>query len=113
MTSIVVLTSPALADGFRLAGCETHAAEPGEPSTALLRAIAERPDVGLLLVTADCWVAAPEGVRGALEQRDLPVVLPIPAGAAEGAPTKEQLLTEMLARAIGFRIRLATGGEGG
>lgn len=113
MSRLVVVARPAVADGFRLAGCETHAAEPGERSTALLRAVAERPDVGLLLVTADCWVAAPEGVREALEQRDLPVVLPIPAGAAEGAPSKEQLLAEMLARAIGFRIRLATGGEEG
>lgn len=112
MSSLVVLVAPAVADGFRLAGCETHAAEPGERATALLRALAERPDVGLLLVGADCWVAAPETLRGALEQRDLPVVLPIPTGLAEAVPTREQLLTEMLARAIGFRIRLATGGDG-
>ena len=112
MSSLVVLANPAVADGFRLAGCETHAAEPGEQATALLRALAERSDVGLLLVTADCWVAAPEGLRDALEQRDLPVVLPIPAGVAEAEPSREHLLSEMLARAIGFRIRLTTGGEG-
>jgi vacuolar-type H+-ATPase subunit F/Vma7 len=110
MSSLVVVASPAVADGFRLAGCETHAVEPGERAAALVRALVERPDVGLLLVTADCWMAVPEGLRGALEQRDLPVVLPVPAGAAEGAPSREQLLTEMLARAIGFRIRLTTGG---
>ncbi len=112
MSSLVVVASPAVADGFRLAGCETHAAEPGERATVLLRALADRADVGLLLVTADCWIAAPEGLREALEQRDRPVVLPIPAGAGESEPSKEQLLGEMLARAIGFRIRLTTGGGG-
>ena len=110
MSRLVVVATPALADGFRLAGCETLAAEPGPAARTLVRTVASAGDVGLLLVTVDLWSAFDDRLRGQLERLAAPVVMPIPAGAVSGEPPRAQLLGEMLQRAIGYRIELSVGG---
>lgn len=109
MARLVVVATPSLADGFRLAGCATLSARPGDEGTAAVRGILAEGDVGLVLVTADVWSALDERFRGRLEHVPRPIVLPIPAGAVTDATTRRQLLGEMLERAIGYRIELATG----
>ncbi len=110
MARLVVLSTPSLADGFRLAGCVTLAVRPGHEAASALRGLASEGDLGLLLVTADLWASVDERLRGVLERLPRPVVLPIPAGAVTDGLTRRQLLGEMLQRAIGYRIELA-GGE--
>ncbi len=106
MARLVVLTSPALADGFRLAGAATVLAQRGpEAARALDRALRE-PDVGLVLVTADIWTSLNERLQLAAERLGRPIVLPIPAGAVTDVATRRQVLSEMLQRAIGYRIEL-------
>lgn len=95
MARLVVVSDPSVADGFRLAGCATRTATPGE-ATAVLRACIAEADVGLVLVTADLWGATDERLRGALERVARPIVLPIPAGVVTDATTRRQLLGEML-----------------
>jgi V/A-type H+-transporting ATPase subunit F len=104
---LVVVASPALADGFRLAGCATVPARPGSEAVAALRGLAAAGDVGLVLVTTDLWTGLEAGLRGRLERLARPVVLPIPAGVVADPTTRRQLLDEMLERAIGYRIELA------
>ena len=111
MARLVVLTTPGLADGFRLAGCATVVALPGAPASAALREAVVQDDIGLLLVTADLWASVGERLRGSLEQLARPVVAPLPAGAVSDGTTGGQLLGEMLQRAIGFRIELAGGDQ--
>jgi vacuolar-type H+-ATPase subunit F/Vma7 len=111
MARLVVLTTPALADGFRLAGCATVVSAPGPPASAALRELAAEDDIGLLLVTADLWASVEERLRASLEQLARPVVAPVPAGAVADGTTRGQLLGEMLQRAIGYRIELAGGDE--
>jgi vacuolar-type H+-ATPase subunit F/Vma7 len=106
---LVVLTSPGLADGFRLAGCATLVALPGAAASTALREAVVRDDIGVLLVTADLWASVGERLRGNLELLARPVVAPLPAGAVSDGTTRGQLLGEMLRRAIGFRIELAGG----
>lgn len=108
MARLVVVATPALADGFRLAGCATHTARPGEAS-AVVRGVSGEGDIGLVLVTADLWAELDERFRGSVERLARPIVLPIPAGAVTDASTRRQLLGEMLERAIGYRIELTTG----
>ena len=69
MARLVVLTNPALADGFRLAGCD-HRRRPGpaEAARPCCAALVADDDVGLLLVTADLWAALDERLRGQLER---------------------------------------------
>lgn len=110
MSRLVVIATPALAAGFRLAGCETLAADAGPAAGTLVRMVASAGDVGLLLVTVDLWAAFDDRLRGQLERLAAPVVLPIPAGAVSGEPLRAQLLGEMLQRAIGYRIQLSVGG---
>lgn len=108
MSRLVVVANPALADGFRLAGCATVEVRPADAATAV-RGVASEADVGLVLVTADLWAALDERQRGRLERAARPIVLPIPAGVVTDATTRRQLLGEMLERAIGYRIELAAG----
>ncbi len=111
MARLVVVSSPGLADGFRLAGAATVEARAGREARGTLLALSSASDVGLLLVTADLWSSVDERLRGTLERLPRPVVLPIPAGLVTDVTTRRQLLGEMLERAIGYRIEL-TGAEG-
>jgi vacuolar-type H+-ATPase subunit F/Vma7 len=105
MARLVVLSSPALADGFRLAGAATVVAHRGpEARRALERLLRDEPDVGLALVTSDLWTSLGERLRATAERVGRPVVLPIPAGAVTDPATRRQVLNEMLQRAIGYRI---------
>jgi vacuolar-type H+-ATPase subunit F/Vma7 len=107
---LVVVSSPALGDGFRLAGPSTVVARPGTEAVAALRRVVAEGDVGLVLVTADLWAAVEDRLRGTLENLPRPIVLSIPAGAVTDFTTRRQMLGEMLQRAIGYRIELS-GGE--
>jgi vacuolar-type H+-ATPase subunit F/Vma7 len=109
MARLVVLTSPSLADGFRLAGCATVVSASGGPAATALRRLTATDDVGVLLVTADLWTSVDHRLRGTLERLARPVVAPVPAGAAGEGLTRAQLLGEMLERAIGYRIELSRG----
>ena len=109
MARLVVVTGPALADGFRLAGCATPVVPPGPVPPAALQEIVGG-DAGLVLVTTDVWAALDVRTRGELERLAQPVVMPIPAGTTAAGAAPGALLGEMLERAIGFRIVL-TGPE--
>ena len=108
MARLVVVANPGLADGYRLAGCATHSATTSD-ATRVLRGLMSEGDVGLVLVTADLWESLDERLRAAVERLARPIVLPIPAGVVTDATTRRQLLGEMLERAIGYRIELASG----
>jgi vacuolar-type H+-ATPase subunit F/Vma7 len=107
MARLVVLASPALADGFRLAGPATHTARPGPEAVRAVRSLAAESDVGLLLVTADLWASLDDRLRDTLERLPRPIVQAIPAGTVTDVTTRRQLLGEMLQRAIGYRVELA------
>ena len=107
MARLVVLASPALADGFRLAGAATHVARAGPEAARAVGSLAAEGDLGLLLVTADLWSSLDERLRGTLERLPGPIVQAIPAGTVTDVTTRRQLLGEMLQRAIGFRVELS------
>lgn len=109
MARLVVIANPGLADGFRLAGATTVLARPGPEAATAVRSVVAEGDVGLVLVTEDLWTALDARSRGALERSAQPIVLPIPAGAVTDVSTRRQLLGEMLERAIGYRIEIASG----
>jgi vacuolar-type H+-ATPase subunit F/Vma7 len=103
---LVVVSSPALADGPRLAGVPTVEVRPGPAAAAAVRTLARAADVGVLLVTDDLWAGIDERSRGLLERSARPIVLAIPAGVVTDVTTRRQLIGEMLERAIGYRIEL-------
>jgi vacuolar-type H+-ATPase subunit F/Vma7 len=104
MARLVVVSSPALADGFRLAGVATHVVRAGPEAARTLATVVADADVGLALVTSDLWASLDERVQADAERLGRPIVLPIPAGAVTDVTTRRQILGEMLERAIGYRI---------
>ena len=106
MARLVVLSSPALADGFRLAGAAVVAVQRGPEAGRALDLLLREPDVGLALVTSDLWTSLSERLQTTAERLGRPIVLPIPAGAVTDMASRRQVLGEMLQRAIGFRIDL-------
>jgi vacuolar-type H+-ATPase subunit F/Vma7 len=107
---MVVLTSDGLADGFRLAGCGVVVARAGDGADAALRELISG-DASLVLVTADLWTRLDARLRGEVERRAVPVVMPVPVGGVGDGGTRAQLIGEMLQRAVGFRIELSPGGD--
>jgi vacuolar-type H+-ATPase subunit F/Vma7 len=103
----IVVTAPALGEGFRLAGVETVVAMPGGDVAAPLQSLAVREDIGLVLVTDDVWRTIPERARASLESRARPIVLGIPAGLGEDVEARRTMLGEALQRAMGHRISLS------
>lgn len=106
MARLVVLASPGLADGFRLAGAPAFAVGPEDAAISLKRVVAE-PDVGIVLVTADLWAALDEGTRDGVERLSRPLVLQVPVGELAEAVGRRAVIEEMLQRAIGYRTELA------
>lgn len=109
MAALVVVSNPALADGFRLAGARTIVAAPGSEVVAVLRRLASQAETGLVLVTDDLWDSVPPRLRGALENLAQPIVIGLSSGASRDASIRRRLLGEMLERAIGYRVQLAGG----
>ena len=106
MARLVVLASPGLADGFRLAGAPTIAVA-ADDAAAGVRGIVAEPDVGIVLVTADLWAALEERTRDGLERLARPLVLQLPVGELSEAVGRRAAIEEMLQRAIGYRTELA------
>lgn len=110
MARLVVVSTPSLADGFRLAGATAIGTGPAGVSETLRSLVAQQ-DVGLVLVTDDLWEAVPTRLRGALENLAQPIVLGLPSGAVGGAVVRRRLLGEMLERAIGYRVQISLGAD--
>lgn len=107
MSTLRVVTAPALAPGFRLAGLPVDEVEsPGDAAAAIERLTREH-DAGVILVQQDLWERLPEAARRALERAPVPIVVPIPPPqwAAHGRGAEDYIL-DLLQRAIGYRVRL-------
>lgn len=109
MGSVVVVASPGLADGFRLAGASVVACDPGATSELVLRRVAGEADRAVVLVTADVWGSLDDRARGDLEQSVCPVVAVVPASAAGDPIARRGLTADMVRRSIGYRVELSGG----
>jgi vacuolar-type H+-ATPase subunit F/Vma7 len=104
MTRLVVLTTPELADGYRLAGvtvCEVaSAAEAAERLEELL----ERED-GVIAVHAPYFHAFARPLRRRLDALRAPLVVALPAGRTpEEAEDRRERLLKLLRQAVGYEI---------
>ncbi len=101
------LATPALAAGLRLAGLPADEVEDAAAAAERVSALIEEPDLGILLVEQPLFDGFPAGLQRALEDRALPIVVPVPR-AAWGAATDraEAYILDLLRRAIGYRVRL-------
>jgi vacuolar-type H+-ATPase subunit F/Vma7 len=105
MARLVVVTSPALAAGFRLAGATTEVARSTEEATRIVRELVEGGEGGIIAIDEAFLGGMDAGTRERLEDLTDPVVVSLPAGLAEpGAERRRARLAVSLRRAVGFRI---------
>ena len=101
------IATPALAAGLRLAGLPADETEDPGAAAERVGALVQEPDLGILLVEQPLFDAFPPLLRRELENRALPIVVPVPR-AAWGAATDraESYILDLLRRAIGYRVKL-------
>jgi len=107
MATLRVVTEPALATGFRLAGLPVEEAGSPRDLTAAIERLTREHDAGVILVQQDLWDDLPEADRRAIERTPVPIVVPVPPPrwTARGRGAEEYIL-DLLQRAIGYRVRL-------
>ncbi len=104
MGRLVVLTTPESATGFRLAGVDALSAPTAADGACRVLDLARAGD-GLLAVHESFLAALGPADRRRLEGLAEPMVVALPAGTgAAGSKARRARLTEMLRRAVGYRI---------
>ncbi len=105
-----MVTTPDLAPGFRLAGVAVDVARSPEEAARLVAHHAAAPEGGIVAVHEPYLAAMEPALRRRLDDLVNPVVVGLPSGEAGGSPgARRARLTEMLRRAVGYRITF--GGE--
>jgi vacuolar-type H+-ATPase subunit F/Vma7 len=104
--AVEAIARPGVCAGFALAGVACHEADSG----SRLEEVLERnhaDEVAVLLVQSDLLDLLPDAFRKRLAKRALPLVVPFPAPATIEEPgAGEAYVSELLRRAIGYRVRL-------
>lgn len=106
MSAVRVLCRPAVAPGFALAGVATSVIDDASRAVALLAELADRTDVGVVLLEDDLWQEIPAETRRRIEAIPSPAVVPFPGPSWAPRPPAEAYVVEMLRQAIGYRVRL-------
>jgi V/A-type H+-transporting ATPase subunit F len=110
VSRLLVLTTPELAPGYRLAGARTLAVGSlAETAEAIERLVAD--EEGVIAVHEPYFHALDPRFRLRLDALRRPLVVPLPAGSGEesGVERRERL-TRMLWQAIGYEITFESDG---
>jgi len=114
MRRLVVLTTPDLAPGYRLAGATTVAVASGEEATSELVSLVDgRGERGVIAVHEPFHAAFDKELRRRLDETTEPLVVPLPAGEPGGGDAgRRERLMQMLWQAVGYEITFdAEGGK--
>jgi vacuolar-type H+-ATPase subunit F/Vma7 len=108
---LVIVTTPDLGDGYRLAGSTVVCAGSAEEAAARVERLIEDRDVAVIGVHEPYWRRFAPPLLRRIAARTLPVVIDIPGGADGEAGGRRARVMELLRHAIGHRI--VFGGERG
>ena len=114
MSRLIVLTTPDLAPGYRLAGASTVPVVSTEVATSELIALVDgRGEGGVIAVHEPFHSALDRELRRRLDETTEPLVVPLPAGGpGEGDGGRRERLMKMLWQAVGYEITFdAEGGS--
>jgi len=104
MSRLLVVTTPDLAVGYRLAGATTIEVGSVAQASAVLEELLIGEN-GVIAVHAPYFDALPTPLRRRLDSLRIPLVVSLPAGtAAEHVGERRQRLLELLRQAIGYEI---------
>lgn len=104
MSRLLVLTTPELAAGYRLAGVATLEIESAAEAAEQLESLLKSED-GVIAVHAPHFHALAPSLRRRLDALRAPLVVALPAGtAADEAVERRERLLQMLRHAVGYEI---------
>lgn len=100
-----VVTRPALAAGFELAGLAVTRADDAASAAEAVKRWAADPDVGVVLVDDGLYGALPRELLRRLDRQALPVVASVPTPRWDERSEAEAYILDILRQAIGYRVR--------
>lgn len=100
-----VITRPALAAGFELAGLAVTRADDGAMAAEAIRRWAGDTNIGIVLVEDELFRALPRDLLARLDRQALPIVAPVPTPRWDERSEAEAYILEILRQAIGYRVR--------
>ncbi len=101
---MVVVTDPETATGFRLAGVEVREADSASAALAHLKTLLSQ-DYGLIAINEDLLNAIEDDLARAMRDRDMPIIVPIPAPKAQ-LESGEEYIARLVKQHIGFYVKL-------
>jgi len=105
VAKLTVITQPALAPGFRLAGVEVIAAENRESARNALVRLIDEGEAGIIAVDAPYLNALDYATARRIEEMVKPVVVSLPTGAdILPEQRRSRQIAELIRRAIGIRM---------
>lgn len=104
MSRLVVLTTPELALGYRLAGATTVGAESAAAAAQALDELVQR-ELGVIAVHEPYFHALDRAAHARIDALRQPLVVPLPAGqSTASAGERRERLLQMLWQAVGYEI---------
>ena len=103
--NVRVLSRPALAAGFELAGLAVTRVADGADGAAAIGRLAAEANVGIILVDDALYRELPRGLLTRLDRGALPIVAPVPVPRWDAQSEAEAYVLEILRQAIGYRVR--------
>jgi vacuolar-type H+-ATPase subunit F/Vma7 len=104
MTRLVVITTPELADGYRLAGVAVYEAASSAEAAARLQELLAS-EHGVIALHDPYFHALPRPLLRRLDAPRAPLVVALPAGTTpEEAEDRRERLLKLLRQAVGYEI---------
>lgn len=103
---VSLLCRPEVAPAFALAGFRPLVAVDPEDAGRRLAALLADPRVGLVLIDGRLHDGLDPELQRRLSSRPVPLVVPVPAPSWAEHAAADQVIVELLRRAIGYQVRL-------
>lgn len=100
-----VVSRPAFAAGFELAGLPVTRVDDGRAATHAVTQFAADADVGIVLVDDTLYRALPHETLRRLERRALPMIVSVTMPRWDERSEAEAYILEILRQVIGYRVR--------
>lgn len=109
---LVIMTTPVLESGFRLAGVETRTISSTSEAEATLRSLLAEGQRGVIAVHRPFFAGLDPGFRARLETSVSPVVVSLSDGLESESPqARRARLATLLQQAVGYHIVFEGGDE--
>ncbi|HZJ53678.1 MAG TPA: V-type ATP synthase subunit F [Myxococcaceae bacterium] len=103
---VALLCRPEVAPAFALAGFRPLVVPDAEEAGRRLSALLSDARVGLVLIETPLYDGLEGDLQRRLSARPVPLVVPVPAPTWAEHARAEQVIVELLRRAIGYQVRL-------